>query len=141
MNAKELLKKYEDGERNFSWANLEGANLEGAYLRGANLEWAYLPSPSVVLLASWGKVSDSLCADLMRYDAFFHESKKAFDDWASGKGNFPYGGIKYERAANFQERRELWKWGPPKNGFSLMVRCIKEKCANSDWHEKPVKEG
>jgi hypothetical protein len=120
---------------NLYGANLYGANLYGANLYGANLKGAKLPSPSVVLLASWGVVSDELCADLMRYDAFFHDYKKSFDRWADG-GLCPYNCKKFQRAANFSETKELWKWGPPKNGFSLMVRCIQEKCANSDWHKK-----
>ena len=38
----ELIKKYNEGERSFRWANLRGADLSGADLSGADLRWADL---------------------------------------------------------------------------------------------------
>ena len=130
---------------NLREANLRGANLREANLRGAdlyianlyraNLRRVHLPSPTTVLLASWGSVSDKLCSDLMRYDAYCHDNNKDFSTWVQG-GACPYGDKKYERAANFTERKSLWKPGIPKKTFNLMIRVIQEKCADSDWHKK-----
>ena len=144
MKAEELIKQYKDGKRYFTGVDLRGVDLtgvdlRGVDLRGANLRGAYLPAPTVVLLARWGIVSDKLCGDLMRYDAYCHEDSKKFGIWAKG-GTCPYTNKKYERAANFEEKKELWKAGPPKKVFNLMVRVIQETCANSDWHKKEVKQ-
>ena len=117
------------------YAILNHANLYEANLYEANLLHAGLPSPAVVLSAEWGDVSDELCLDLMRYDAFFHDDPAAFDKWAAGDIECPYDDKLYSRAANFKEKRELWKPGLPTSGFDLMVRCIQEKCADSDYHD------
>jgi len=124
-------------------AHLRNANLQGVYLRGVNLSNAdlsnadlrgvKLPSPTIVLLASWGFVSDALCADLMRYDAGCSPDAKAFTSWARG-GPCPYGGARVQRAANFAEKKSVWKPGRTKRPYDLMVRCIQENCANSDFH-------
>ena len=37
MTGQELITQYNEGRRDFSKANLEGANLQGAYLYKANL--------------------------------------------------------------------------------------------------------
>jgi hypothetical protein len=42
MNARELIRRYNNGERNFCEANLRGADLSGAYLYEACLGGAYL---------------------------------------------------------------------------------------------------
>ena len=42
MEVTELLKEYENGNRDFSGANLSGANLSGAMLAGVNLSRANL---------------------------------------------------------------------------------------------------
>ena len=119
-------------------ANLEGANLYGANLRraslsGANLRGANLPSPTMILMASWGGVSDVLCRDLMTYDAACHSDPSKFDVWAKG-GDCPYSGEKIQRAANFSENRSLWDANAPLcRPYELMVRVMKEKCP--DWTE------
>src|SRR5208282_3069834 len=69
---------------NLQWANLQSANLRLANLQWANLQSANLPSPTMILLASWGEVSEKLCADLMMYDASNHPDRTAFDKWAKG---------------------------------------------------------
>jgi len=52
MEAKELIRRYNAGKRNFERANLSGANLSGtdlhgANLEGANLEWVNLSGANV----------------------------------------------------------------------------------------------
>lgn len=113
---------------NLAGAYLHGANLAGAYLDGANLKKSTLPSPTVVLLASWGEVSDELCADLMLYNASCHPDSKAFDVWAEG-GIYPYEieVIGVDRAANFKERKELWGKGKACSPYDLMMRLFAEK--------------
>ena len=120
---------------NLDVADLSWANLLGANLRRANLSGAFLPSPTTVLLANWGAVSDELCVDLMRFDAWFHDQPSVFNEWAKSNGPCPYNYKSFQRACNFVERRELYSPGRPPKGFNLMIRLIKEKCANSDWHE------
>ena len=116
---------------NLQWAdlqsaNLQSANLQLANLRSADLRWANLPSPTIMLLAYWGCVSDELCADLMMYDASCHPSKKAFDVWAAG-GSCPYSHVNIQRACNFTEKKELWGRGKFHTPYSLMLRLFEEK--------------
>lgn len=40
MDAQELLEKYQQGERNFERAKLNGINLKGADLSGINLQYS-----------------------------------------------------------------------------------------------------
>ena len=162
MNTQELLKRYNNGERDFSganlrgaslrdanlrganlccadlcWADLRGANLRGANLRGAslrdanlrgaNLRDANLPSPTMVMLASWGTVSDELCVDLMRFDTFCHNDPALFIRWANG-GPCPYNNADFQRACNFKEDINLYTPGPCKNIHELMMRILSEKC-------------
>jgi hypothetical protein len=108
-------------------ADLIGADLSGANLIGANLSGADLPSPTVVLLASWGTVSDQLCADLMLFDSQCHPDPVAFDMWVS-TGTCPYSGVKVQRAANFAEKKELWGQGQASSIYDLMARVLAEKC-------------
>ena len=112
-------------------ANLGGADLRDANLGGANLggaKWSdatHWPTITAVLLASWGEVSDDLCRDLMRYDACCHPDPTAFDRWAAG-GPCPYDGLKIQRAAHFQEKKELWVPGPVRT-YDLFTRLLAEK--------------
>jgi hypothetical protein len=109
-------------------ANLRGADLYGADLRGADLYGANLPSPTVVLLANWGNVTDKLCRDLMTYDAACHPDPTLFTKWAEG-GPCPYIAIKIERAASFTEVKALWKENLPLcRPYDLMIRVLEEKC-------------
>ena len=118
--------------------NLRGANLSGADLREANLSRANLPSPTVVLLATWGDLSQQLCADLMLFDARNHPDPTAFDRWANGSGECPYDGVHVSRAANFTENKEYWGQGQPCRPYDLMVRVLAEKCP--DWSDERVAE-
>ena len=102
-----------------------------AHLQGADLQGARLPAPTVVLLASWDVVADTLTADLMRLDAACHPDPDAFDRWAAG-GDCPYSGVRVERAAAFTEQRELWVAGPPRRPYDLMVEVLAEKCPEWD---------
>ena len=91
-----------------------------------------------MLLASWGSVSDALCAELMRFDAFCHPDPTAFDRWAQG-GDCPYTGVLVQRAANFTEVRKLWvAEGPMGRPYELMTRLIAEKAPN--WAEDKAAE-
>jgi hypothetical protein len=113
-------------------ANLRWADLREADLYGANLRWAQLPSPTMILLASWGKVSDELCVQLMRYDAACHPDPIAFDRWVDG-GGCPYESRNFQRAAGFEENRELWSPGKSLRPYELMVMVLEEKCI---WDER-----
>ncbi len=125
---------------NLSGANLRHADLSNANLWHADLSGADLPSPTTVLLANWGEVSDDLTLGLMRYDAEHHEDPETFDKWTKS-GNCPYSNVKYQRAAIFREKKDLWEPGRAPRGFDLMVSCIKEKCKDSDYHEKEKNHG
>ena len=78
------------------------------------------------LLANWFSVSAELTVELMRYDASNHPEPSKFDDWAKG-GNCPYSYIHWQRCANFQEQREVWKPGPAKSAFELVLMLFEEK--------------
>ena len=121
---------------------LEKANLRGAYLRGAYLGGAYLGGadlrgalcPTVLLLAQWGEVSDTLCLELMRYDSSNHPDPTAFDKWAADPNSkCPYSATNVIRCAHFQEKRELWSPGPSKSAYELMCMVLDEKCPT--WRE------
>lgn len=108
-------------------ADLSNANLLSAHLSSVNLTDAKLPSPTSVLLANWGKVSDSLTTELMRYDAANRpEGAKAFTRWAQG-GTCPYADCDMSRAANFQERKDCWSRGTAKHAYHLMLVLFEEK--------------
>ena len=132
-------------EANLSGADLRGANLRGAYLRGANLQEANLqeanlrgsdlPSPQVVLSASWGQISDDLTCELMRYDAASHpEGCDPFSDWSNG-GTCPYFACRWQRAANFTQSKDLWVPGPSKTPWELARQVLNEKCPGWDDDE------
>ena len=113
---------------NLRGANLYGADLRGADLDGADLDGANLPSPTMILMASWGSVSDLLCRDLMNFDAACHPNPLKFEAWAKG-GECPYQGEKVQRAAIFSENRLLWDATAPMcRPYDLMVRLMGEKC-------------
>ena len=113
---------------NLRGADLDGADLRGADLDGADLDGANLPSPTMILMASWGSVSDLLCRDLMNFDAACHPNPLKFEAWAKG-GECPYQGEKVQRAAIFAENRLLWDATAPMcRPYDLMVRLMAEKC-------------
>ena len=112
---------------NLGYADLGSANLRSANLGSADLGGSSLPSPTVGLLASWGSLSDELCADLMLFDASCHPDPTAFDRWAKG-GECPYKGVGVQRAAVFSERRDLWGRGQIYRPYDLMARVLAEKC-------------
>ena len=131
---------------NLYGADLYGADLYGAYLSRANLREAdlsradlreaKLPAPTMVLLASWGAVSDKLCNELMNYDMHnCPDGKKLFEDWVKN-GKCPYNNLKVQRCANFAENPEHYKYKKTiKPAFTLMKMVIVEKCKNSDYHK------
>ena len=121
--------------------NLHGADLRGADLRGAALQWADLreakvkdthwPSPTEVLLADWGGLSDNLTLELMRFDAACHPRPETFDEWAES-ATCPYSGGEVARAASFIERRRLWSPGPSLRPYELMRRVLEECCVTEE---------
>ena len=123
-----------------SYANLSSANLRHANLRSADLRYAKIASvlwcaPTTVLLANWGTCSDNLTIELMRYDAYNHEDPYSFDLWVADN-TYPFGETKYQRAAHFTEKRELWPgWNPRKkvkSAYELMQLLLAEKCEASE---------
>lgn len=116
-------------------ANLGAADLRYANLRDADLRAADLPSPQMILAAQWGQLSDGLTRDLMRYDAESHpDGRRAFAAWAAG-GPCPYADCRWQRAALFQERRDLWSPGPAKSPIRLAESVLDECCPG--WREEP----
>jgi hypothetical protein len=72
----------------------------------------------------------------MRYDAANCPRGTArFTAWADG-GECPYAAGTIARVANFQEDREHWKPGKAKSALQLMIMVLREKCKDSDYHEK-----
>jgi len=125
-------------DANLRGANLQYASLNDASLCGANLQYAKWslktkwPSPTTVMLANWGDVSNELTSDLMRYDSACHPDPKAFTKWVAG-GNCPYDGVNVSRAASFNERRECWNpKSRLKRPYDLMMRLLAEKCEKVD---------
>ena len=119
-------------------ADLYGADLRRAYLWGANLYGANLPSPSIVLVASWGEVTDALTTDLMNYDASCHPDPDLFTKWSQG-GSCPYTSVKIERACWFKEKKHLYNpQAPLCRPYDLMMRLLTEKCP--PWTEEKHKE-
>ena len=117
-------------EANLEEANLEEANLYRANLKGANLRSVKLPSPGIVLLASWGALSSETTLALMRLDAHNHpDGQAAFDRWATEELHpCPYTGCHVQRVANFNENYSLWSWGPAPTLYEAMMMVLKEKC-------------
>jgi len=90
----------------------------------ADLREAKLPPPTVLLLCYWGRLSDKLTRELMRYDASNHPDPSKFDRWAKG-GSCPYG-TGFSRVANFQEDRTVWKPGKAKSARELVLMLFTE---------------
>ena len=133
---------------NLRFANLQNAYLQSAYLQSANLQFANLqfadlrsakfnsatkwPAPTMVLLANWGEVSDTLCLALMRFDCANHpDGPKRFDEWVK-TGRCPYDNVNVARSANFQEKKRLWNEGLALHAFPLMTMVLSEKCVKED---------
>ena len=108
-------------------ADLRGADLRGADPRGAKIEFHQFPSIRLISSMFLGKLSDKITLELMRRDAWGHPYPEKFDDWANG-GQCPY--KNEERAWFFEEKRELWKPGPPEMKDSDLVLAI---CKEMNW--------
>ena len=109
-------------------ANLRSADLRSADLQSADLQNVRLPSPTMVLMASWGELSDELTADAMAYDAACHPDPTRFDEWVA-TNTCPYNSVLVQRACNFNEKKELWDpERPSPRPYDLMVRILKECC-------------
>lgn len=108
--------------------DLRGANLRGAKIK--NINW---PSPTMVLLAQWGELSNKLCKLAMRFDAANHPDPKSFNVWAQAQtGADPYSSYSWQRCCNFQEKRALWNTSllkkTPPTALKLAQLLVKEKC-------------
>ena len=90
-----------------------------------------MPSPTMMLLAGWGPLTDISTLELMRLDASAHPDKEAFCRWAAG-GPCPYIDVKIQRVVNFQEIKELWSPGPPPTIWEAMKMILDEKCPGWD---------
>jgi len=112
-------------DANLRDADLSSADLRGADLSGADLHHASLPCAPSLLQCAWSTVSDSLCTELMRYDASNHPRPELFDIWAAG-GDCPMS-VNWERAANFIENRKLWSSGPSLSALQLVTLLFAEK--------------
>jgi len=110
---------------NLGEANLGEADLWGANLGGADFTNTILPPPTLLLLCNWGRVSDELTTELMRYDATNHPHPHKFQEWADG-GGCPYN-RGFPRVAHFQECRECWKSGKAKSARELVLMLFKER--------------
>jgi len=105
-------------------------------MEGANLRGAMLPSPTVVLSANWGKLSDKTILALMRLDcAACPDGKERFDTWAKTT-LCPYQEVLAQRIARFAEKRELWQYGPSPSIWDCMCMVLDEKCPG--WREQGV---
>jgi len=153
----QAMAEIRDAQREGRWADLRDADMRGASMRGATLRGAdlrdatlrravlagaRLPAPQVVLLAYWGRVSDTLTTLLMRYDAASHPvGQRAFSAWAEG-GPCPYADCRWQRAANFTEVRELWSPGPSRSPIRLAEMVLDECCPGwrDDTGESPEGE-
>ena len=106
--------------------DLSSADLSSANLRSADLRSADLPARTNLLQCLWGRVSESLCADLMMFDAAAHSDPALFQAWVDG-GLCPYDNEKFQRAANFEQSREAWGKGTGNiTPTSLLVRLFAE---------------
>jgi len=83
------------------------------------------PPPTQLLLCDWGRVSDTLTTELMRFDASNHPHPELFDEWAKG-GRCPYT-TGFARCASFKEDPNLWKSGKAKSARELAIMLLKEK--------------
>jgi len=118
-----------------SRASLSRADVSAASLRGAKGRPAHWPSPTMVLLADWGALSDGLTRDMMRYDAACHPDPSAFHRWAEG-GPCPYNDFNVGRAAQFVERKACWDpKSRLKSPYSLMRRVIAEAMGPAEGGE------
>ena len=108
-------------------SNLRDADLCDADLCGADLCGADLPSPTIVLLAHWGQLSDTATLALMRLDASAHPDPEAFNRWKI-TGECPYSHASVQRMANFSESRDLWSPGAPPTIWEAMCMVLNEKC-------------
>lgn len=132
-------------DNTFNECSINGAihgAIHGSTFRNCKFIRTELPSPTAMLLAEWGNVSEQLCADLMEFDAACHEDRGDFDRWAnpvvgpksSGAVRFghrvcPYWGKGYGRSVRFYENPEIWKKGIGKidTPYNLMMRLFQEK--------------
>ena len=109
-------------------ADLRSADLRFADLRSADLRFANLPAPTMILLADWHQLSDAITLALMRLDcSACLDGKKKFELWSKG-GECPYENARFQQVANFQEKRDLWSYGPPPSIINCAKMVLDECC-------------
>ncbi len=128
-------------DADFFTADARGANFENASCIDANFMWAWLTkakfknvwklNTAMFLLANWGRVSDQLTTELMRYDAANHPDPELFKAWADG-GHCPYSSREVTRVAKFAEAEGLYKPGKSKSAYELMQMVVKECCDSGE---------
>ena len=124
-------------------ADLCSVSCNEANFRRADLRGARLPSPTVLLLAAWENLSRKTTLALMRLDCsgLMHKNAtKFFNRWGKGRG-CPYyevDYIRFGRVASFNERRNVWKAGPPPSIRACMTMVLDECCPG--WDQPPDKK-
>lgn len=112
--------------------DLTGINFERIYrFSDCDIRNAYLPSPTKILQASfYHDLSEELTAELMLYDAVNHPDRKSFDVWVN-TGSCPFHKTRFQRAANFSQKSNLWDMVSYKknalSAYQLVIRLFKEK--------------
>jgi hypothetical protein len=129
----DLHEKYLIGDSDGVRADLSSADLRSADLLYADLLYANLSSANLrsaqysilnVMRSNWGTLSDSLCLEMMRWDAISC-GDEAMQVWVES-GDCPF--INSEREFYFSENKKLWVSGKPQmNHKELFVALCKEK--------------
>jgi uncharacterized protein YjbI with pentapeptide repeats len=130
-----------------SKADLSRADLSNANLTSANFSWTTInkakfffntfPPVSFFMQLYLGEISNDLCLELMRRDAWAHPDPVAFDHWANGDG-CPYHGMESARLWDFCEHSYLWVSGPPQMRDADLVLAI---CKEKGWGIRGYIEG
>lgn len=107
--------------------NVRLNQLDVAFLEGSTLINTSFNPVQLLTSIDWGYIkSDSLCTDLMNFDAASHPDPKLFIEWAKG-GDCPYK-VGISRAITFDENPKLYN--PRKKlctPWNLLMRLFKEK--------------
>jgi hypothetical protein len=111
-----------------SYSDLSYADLRYADLRSADLHSADLRKANYSILnvmrSRWGTVSDSLCLEMMRWDAVSC-GDEAMQVWVES-GTCPF--IRSGREFHYSENKKLWVPGKPQmNHKELFIALCKEK--------------
>lgn len=111
--------------------------VHGAILYNADLRGTEFPSPTLMLLASWGSLSEALTQRAMAFDAASHPDPSAFVEWARAWGGMcPYGVATVQRAVLFAQVRACYDPDvPAPRVWDLFRDLLAEKTMASNWHD------